>query len=75
MQGWQPISEAPKPEMAPYVSGPRVLLALKHGSVMIGCYSYTRTGVGRWRDDHCQVLREPTHFQLLPEPPVIPKED
>jgi hypothetical protein len=70
---WKPINTAPKPSFeldGPNRAGPRVLLAFKHGGVYAGSYSYTRTGKGRWRDDHCMVMAEPTHWAPIPRPPT-----
>ena len=70
MSEWQPIETAP---IRPFdadkwymTASERLLLWCKLGPV-IGSYSYTRRGIGRWRDDHGKIV--PTHWMPLPEAP------
>lgn len=72
MTDWQPIETA---EIRPFDAGrwympasPSLLLVNATGRIVIGDYSYTKAGKGRWKDNTFRGF-EPTHWMPLPDPP------
>lgn len=66
---WQPIETYPIPAYDAdnwYRSAPPTLLFT--GGVVIGWYSYTQRGKGRWQAFGGIV--HPTHWMPLPDPPT-----
>lgn len=62
-EGWQPIATAP-------MNGTEVLLWRDADGIAIGYYDPQFCGNGQWWCGGGFLSGEPTHWRLLPEPPV-----
>lgn len=70
---WQPIETAQIKAFVEadwYKRATENLLLIHEGHVIVGSYSYTKNGKGRWKSIMGHGIT-PTHWQLLPSPPEL----